>query len=304
MTSNPSSDTPTSETHRDVATPFLIESAETRGVLVHLEHVWQDLIAGRPYPPAVRSALGTLAVFVVALAARLKTPTRVTVQAQGKGAVNLLVVDLSAQRCLRATAQLTDPAIPIADDTSLDALLGPQAQLAVVLDLPETRQSYVSLIPWQGHTLNETLEAFLAQSEQQPARFWSHCSESFAAGLLLSALPARSDTDPDGWNRVQMLALTVRPDEWRLDAATLLSRLFAEENVRVFESIAISGVSHTDLERIKRLLQLLGFQEVQALLQEQGGIHIRDELSGQSFFLTAKDIARMGVFAPESARVQ
>jgi len=274
----------------DGVTPFLLETADIRGAHVRLSATWQWVVRGRRYPAAIRNALGELAAFAALLSARLKNPTRITLQAQGRGLVPLWVVDLSPDRELRAVAQQRDEAIPIADDTPLRTLLGDDAQLAVILELPAMVKPYVSLVPWVGERLAHALEAFLTQSEQQPTRLWLAADEEVVAGLWLQKLLTADGKDPDGWSRVTLLAQTVSRDELlKLESAPLLRRLFAEEEVRLFDPIAIHPFERREPERIERLLRLIGREEVEAMLAEKGFVEIRDELSGHTYRLNRSE---------------
>lgn len=289
----------------DCVTPFLLENSDIRGAHVRLTHVWQRVLAGRRYPVAIRRALGQLAAFAALLAARLKTPTRITLQAQGKGLVPLVVVDLSPERELRAVAQRRDDAIPIADDAELRQLLGEAAQLALILELPATHTPYISIVPWEGETLNDALETFLSQSDQQPTRLWLSADDQTAAGLMIQKMPSSDEKDPDGWHRAALLAQTLSEVELlRLDAAPLLTRLFAEETVRAFPPVPILPFDRIEPERIQRLLRLIGRDEVEAMLDERGVVEIHDELSGHTYRLDRSEaLAAFANDLPSSPRI-
>src|SRR5690606_1182102 len=104
------------------------------------------------------------------------------------------------------------------------------------LDMPGLKEPYRSLVPLDGESIAEVFEHYLTQSEQQPAGLWLACDNGVAAGLFLQKLPGADTRDEDGWNRVSNLAATIKPEELLgLDAETLLTRLFAEEDVRLFK---------------------------------------------------------------------
>lgn len=286
-------------------TPFLIESADVNGGVVCLPALWQQLIAPRTYPPAIVAALGALAAFAALLAARVKTPTRITLQAQGNGPVPLWVVDLSAERELRAMAQRKEPALPLADNAPFAELLG-EGQLALILELPATRIPYTSLVPYQGQTLAAALEAFLAQSDQRDSRLWLAADATAVGGLLLQRLPSALPHDPDGWRRVTLLVDTVQQEELlTCPAPQLLQRLFAEERVRVFEPVAIHAFRRHEPARIAALLRLLGRVEIEQLADESGMIEIHDELSGHTYRLHREEaLAALAADAVSPARLQ
>jgi molecular chaperone Hsp33 len=82
------------------------------------------------------------------------------------------------------------------------------------------------VVPLTGKTLAAIFEHFLEQSEQQPARLWLTATPTAPAASSCRKLPNADVLDPDGWDRIEALAATVRPDELQLPPETLLTRLF------------------------------------------------------------------------------
>ena len=199
---------------------FLFEELDIRGVLVQLDGAWRAMHRGRNYAAPVRDLLGQLAAVGTLIAANLKAPGRLTFQVQGHGPVSLLVVDCDDQMQLRGMAH----ADAIADAVSATELLG-DGRLVMTLQSDAAAQPYQSYVPLVGDGIAEIFEHYLSQSEQQPARLWLTADDGQAAGLFLQTLPNAAERDPDGWNRIQQLAATLRPGELALPAATLLTRL-------------------------------------------------------------------------------
>ena len=187
---------------------FLFEQLDIRGMWVQLDQTWRDMIAGRDYAPATTTLLGEMAAVTALLAASLKQAGRLTFQLRGEGAVKRLVMICNEQMQLRGMAH---EAMAL-ESSALDALLG-EGFLTITLDAPDMRQPYQSQVPLQGDTLAAVFEHYLAQSEQQAARLWLAADAQNAAGLFLQVLPGAAARDEDGWNRVQILADTLKPDE-------------------------------------------------------------------------------------------
>jgi molecular chaperone Hsp33 len=134
---------------------------------------------------------------------------------------------------------------------------------------PETAETpYQSVVPIVGSTLAAIFEHYLEQSEQQPARLWLAATADTACGLFLQKLPGADVRDPDGWNRIEQLAATVRPDELALPPETLLTRLFGEESVRLFEPRQALWHCPRDEEKVRNMLLSLGREEVEAIVDE------------------------------------
>jgi molecular chaperone Hsp33 len=270
-------------THENSVISFVFDDLDIRGALVNLSGVWQDMQHGRDYAPQVQALLGEMVAVAVLIGSSLKTPGRLTFQAQGQGEVSLLVVDCEdrdRQLNLRGMARCADEVTGI----SAPELLG-DGNLLFSLQSAMTDMPYQSYVPLSGASIAEIFEHFLGQSAQNPARLWLFADGLHAAGLLLQTLPARKRENPDedGWNRIQKLAATLRPNELLLPAATLLRRLFAEETLRLFDPYPVTYHCPRDEDKVRGMLSSLGRDEVLSMLAEHGVIIIRDDICNHEY---------------------
>lgn len=269
---------------------FLLEDLDIRGSIVKLDEVWTQLQDRRDYPPEAAELLGEMCAIAALIAGNLKQAGRLTFQIQGHGPIGLLVVDCSETLNIRAMARVDDE---IAGRTGLRELVG-DGRLQLSLDAPSMREPYTSIVPLSGDSIKTTFEHYLTQSEQQPSGFWLACSERTAAALFLQKMPDADLCDADGWARIHMLAQTVKADELLvLDPATLLGRLFAEENVRLFDARPVSHNWPRNEDKVLSMLKGLGEDEVRRMLAEHGEIAIRDDLSNHDYRFDTRDIDRL-----------
>jgi molecular chaperone Hsp33 len=279
---------------------FLFEQLDIRGAWVQLGPAWREMTAGRDYAEPVLELLGQLAAVTTLITANLKQAGRLTFQLRGEGGVSLLVMDCDEQLRLRGMAR-TREGINAAHLSagSLPALLG-EGALTLTLDTADMRQPYQSHVPLQGETLAAVFEHYLAQSEQLPTRLWLAANHEMAAGLFLQALPGSSERDADGWNRVQVLAGTVRAGELLgLGSIKLIERLFPEEDVRVFDPRPVSYHCPRDPLKIESMLRGVGQAECEAILAEHGEIRVHDDICNHEYVLDAAAVA--GLFAIKGA---
>jgi molecular chaperone Hsp33 len=268
---------------------FLFEQLDIRGAWVQLGPAWREMTAGRNYPEPVLELLGQLSVVTTLITANLKQAGRLTFQLRGEGAVSLLVMDCDEQLRLRgmarAPAELTAGSLP--------ELLG-EGALTLTLDTAGMRQPYQSHVPLQGETVAAVFEHYLQQSEQTPTRLWLAANQETAAGLFLQALPGADARDPDGWNRVQLLAGTVRAEELLgLGSISLIERLFPEEDVRVYDPRPVSYHCPRDPEKIETMLRSVGRAECESILAEHGEIRVHDDICNHEYVLDAAAVAAL-----------
>lgn len=268
---------------------FLFESLDIRGGWVQLGTAWQEMAAGRDYAAPARDLLGQMAAVTTLIAANLKQPGRLTFQMRGSGGVSLLVMDCDEQLRLRGMARAAADIVPGA----LPALLG-EGALTLTLETADTRQPYQSHVPIEGASLAAAFEHYLMQSEQLPTRLWLVAGPDAAAGLFLQALPGAAARDADGWNRVQVLADTVRDEELlTLGAIKLIERLFPEEDVRVYDPRPVSYSCPYDPAKIFAMLKSVGQVECESILAEHGEIRVHDDICNHEYVLDAAAVAAL-----------
>ena len=268
---------------------FLLEDLDIRGALVQLGPSWAEMNRRRQYAAPVRDLLGELAAITALIGSNLKTPGRLSFQLQGHGPVSMLVMDCNEQLHLRGMARSELAADAEARVAGVGGLLG-DGQLMLTLQPQTAETPYQSVVPITGNTLAEIFEHYLTQSEQQPARMWLAATADTACGLFLQKLPDADTRDADGWNRIVQLAATVHPEELVLPPEALLTRLFGEEHVRLFEPRQAAWHCPRDEEKVRNMLLTLGRDEVEQMLANAEVIAIEDEICGHEYRFGAEII--------------
>jgi len=267
----------------DYVRPFLFENLDIRGAIVHLHGAWQAMLADRDYPAPVLRLLGEMSAVTTLIASNLKHPGRMTFQLRGEGPIRLLVLDCDQQLRLRGMARSQEAVA----EAPVPVLLG-DGQLGMTLDAPGLRQPYQSLVPLDGDSIAAIFEHYLEHSEQLPARLFLAAAPEAVVGLFLQKLPGADTVDPDGWNRLQILAESARPAEWlATPPVQMLSRLFGEEDLRLYDPRPVAYHCPEDWAKIEQMLRSLGRAECEAIVQDKGEIHIHDEICNLDYRLDA-----------------
>jgi molecular chaperone Hsp33 len=278
----------------DCVRRFLLDDLDIRGAFVRLGPVWQQMLAGRAYPAPVAQLLGEMSATTLLIGCNLKQPGRLTIQLRGSGPVSLLVIDCNEQLRIRGMAKSD----ALVEPGPAPELLG-HGQLLLSLDMPSMREPYQSIVPLTGESIAEIFEHYLKQSEQLPSRFFLAASADGAAGLFLQKLPSADQRDPDGWARIEALATTVKADELlALPAEQLLTRLFHEETVRLYDAQPVIHDCQEDWEKVRAMLRSLGRDEVDAVLREHGEVLIKDDICNREYRFDAPAIEELFRDAP------
>ena len=272
-----------------------------RGNLVHLNQTFQLAMQHQTLPNVLKIALGELMAASALLAATLKMQGALVLQLQSQGALKLLVVecnqDLNLSLSIRATAKW-DEALKNELNNYKFIDLVKYGQFVITLD-PSIGEAYQGIVPIEGSTIAEMLQNYMLRSQQIDTSLWLHCDGESASGMLLQKLPyaankALEEADADAWNRVNILADTVTNDELQnLAPETLLTRLFAEEDVRLFEAKPTQFRCSCSKIKVGNMLRLLGAAEVESMLAELGKIEVNCDFCNKQYVFDAIDAAQI-----------
>jgi molecular chaperone Hsp33 len=300
----------------DTLRRFVFERYPFRGQLVHLGSAWAAMMEHHDYPPQVRDTLGEAVAAAALLSSTLKYDGLLSLQLRGVGPMHLMLVECTDGLAMRAVARFRDPP----DTRDLRELSG-DGTLTVTVESGEADNRYQGIVPLVGASMSDCLRAYFEQSEQLPTRLWLRADGDSASGLLLQRLPVTArpagvtesggggvseEEIEDAWRRVQLVAGTVTAEELaRLDDRELLRRLFAEDDVRMFQSAPVFFRCRCSRERVGNMLRSLGREEVDSVLAEFGQVEVRCEFCSRSYrfdvvdatalFATGVDAHRGGV---------
>ena len=269
----------------DTLQRFLFEDNAVRGELVHLDATYRAIRDSHDYPPPVRALLGETLAASALLSGSIKAHDSLIVQVQASGPVHLVVAQCTSQRSLRGLARWTGAVEP----GGLQTLCG-TGTLAITIDPGRGQERYQGLVALSGESVAQAIETYFEQSEQLPTRLWLACDGERAAGLLVQSLPGQR-ADPDAWNRIQLLAATVRPGELLDSSLDELRRtLFPEEDVRVFDPQRTTYHCTCARETIGTVLASLGRAELEEALEELGELTVTCEFCNRRYVFDRVDV--------------
>jgi len=248
---------------------FLFPETDIRGELVRLDESLETILGSHDYPLAVQGLVGEAVAAVALLAGTLKFNGRLSLQAQGRGPVSLLLAECTHDGQLRALAR-HDGELDTA--ANIGALIGDGTMVITIT--PDQGRQYQGIVPLEGDTLAQCLEGYFQQSEQLPTRLWLASGNGRAAGLMLQRLPdqvASRDGNQHQWEHLEALAGTLKMEELLdLSAETVLRRLFHETPPRLPEPQPLRFGCTCSRERTENALLSLGAGELKTLLDEDG----------------------------------
>jgi molecular chaperone Hsp33 len=198
---------------------------------------------------------------------------------------------------MRATAKWNGE---VSESQNLFELLE-NGQFMITLDPKDGGQAYQGIVPIEGDSISTVLENYMMRSEQIDTNIWLSCDGKSAAGMLIQKLPETMNqethiNDEDIWNRVCHLAGTVTDDELlNLPTETLITRLFHEEDVRLFDPSITQFFCSCTRDSVANMLRMLGNEEINSIIEEQGKIDVNCDFCNSHYAFDKIDAAQLMV---------
>jgi molecular chaperone Hsp33 len=305
----------------DSVQPFQVDALDVRGRVARLGPMLDEVLAHHDYPAPVARLLVEATALTILLGSTLKEVGRFTLQTQTDGAVDMIVVDVSAPNQVRAYARFDAAKLEAVATKDGAALLG-RGHLAMTIEPGNDQNRYQGIVALEGETLAEAAHRYFVQSEQIPTRLKLAVGEEVhpggakatwrAGALLVQFLPqdsrrAVSDFDPgdapeghvtseieedDAWVEAQSLADTVEDHELldpTLSSERLLWRLFNERGVRVFDQQPVTARCTCSRERVASVLKSFPQEERESMVAD-GQIEVTCEFCGRRYPLEPSEI--------------
>ena len=278
----------------DVVIPFLFEKLPVRGALIQLQHSWARMQLGNEYSVPLSHILGQSAAATGLIAQSLKFKGKITLQLNGDGPLSMLV--------MQSTENLEMRGMAIAPDLGENMAYREIVQgchCAITVDAGAMERPYQGIVEMLGDSLSQSLENYFAQSVQVQSHLMLVANPSFCGGILLQQMPEKGNPLDDDWHRLGLLAATLRTEDLTNGiGAMLVGKLFAEDDVRVFQPRPTSFKCGCSRERAEEVLRLLGEEDAISAGEEQGQVEVICEYCGRKRTFDPVDISKL--FADQS----
>lgn len=283
----------------DRIVPFAFEALPVRGALIHLSRSWRRMQRDHNYDDLVRDTLGHAAAATGLIAQSLKFDGSITLQIQGAGALQMLVMQCTNDLKMRGMATIH------ADSSATDfSSLTAGAHCAITVDSGE--RPYQGIVAIDGSSLSESLEHYFERSVQVPSHVALVANKNRVGGLLLQQMPGQP-IDDDDWTRLRFLAATLSARGFEDSAGIeLIGKLFAEDDVRVHKARNVQFRCRCSDRKVEDVLRMIGEDEARAAVAELGQIDVICEYCGEKRAFDSVDVSRIfadnAIYGPDSVQ--
>jgi molecular chaperone Hsp33 len=271
----------------DQITPFVFDALPVRGALIHLSRSWRRMLRGHEYDDVVLETLGHAAAATGLIAQSTKFDGAITLQIQGAGNLHMLVMQCTSDLELRGMASFNEGG---GAETFGDLMQN--AHCAITVDIGD--KPYQGVVEIERSSLADSLQNYFARSVQVPSHVMLVSDATLSGGILLQQMPGQSMLNEDDWNRLGFVVATLRANDFEnTDNMELIGKLFAEDDVRVFESKPVVFRCRCSQQRAEEVLRMLGEDETREAVEEQGIVDVTCEYCGRRRSFDPIDISRL-----------
>lgn len=279
---------------KDLLHRFIFEKAPIRGEFVQLQESFLTILEQHAYPTAIRQLLGEALCVAALLSAVIKFQGRLTVQFRGKGKLKMLLTQCNNLFHLRGLVKWEGE---MTYDELMEAFN--DGVLVIMLDTGGTGR-YQGIVSWRGNSLLESIEGFFKESEQLATKLWLKVDEKNAAGLLLQIIPSKENAEfnlqanlenPEWQHAIDLTEKLAPEDLLQLDAETLLSKLYPEEDIRLFDPVPVMFKCTCNRKRGEDAILLLGQKEAEEELKTKNAIVVTCDFCNKEYVFDKVDVA-------------
>ena len=273
--------------------------------MVRLDEVINTILSKHQYTPVVSGILAESTALAALLSSTIKYDGLFTFQTQSNGPVSMVVVDVSSQGTIRASAKYDEARIERAktlrktedEHEETPHFLG-GGYMAFTVDQGGPDKMYQGVVDIQGKTLAECAMRYFKQSEQidtyirlflqapaTPQNRWQ------AAGILLQKLPSyggKLDADVDinaAWEEAVVFIDSLKDAEVfdaSLSAAYLLHRLFHANGLEVEAGQHYHFGCRCNRDKLQAVLSSMSAADIDAMT-ENGKITAECNFCGEKY---------------------
>jgi len=281
-------------THHDSLQRFIINRAHIRGVLVKLQQSYLTIVSQQHYPERIGHLLGETLATAALLTSTIKFQGTLIMQVQNKGPLEMLVAHCDEQFHIRGVAKWRED-----ENDFNEALQGGTLAISI---LPNQGERYQGIVELETEDLGQAVETYFAQSEQLATLVMLAADERGCAGLLLQRLPNSSADEQDDsyWSDLEAQIRQLYSHELlNLDNEVLISKLFPDEDIMVYEPEPVSFRCTCSEERSAKAIQTLTQADIDELLATSKTIAVTCEFCHHSYHFDAAEVNTIMATKPQ-----
>lgn len=247
------------------------------------------------------AALGRTLTISAMMGAMLKGEDKLTVKLEGDGPTGPIVADANAKG--EARAYITNPHVDfdLNQQGKLDVTraVGKSGHLSVVKDLG-LKEHFTGQVPIISGEVSEDFTYYFVRSEQVPSAVGAGVlvnpdqSVLAAGGFIVQVMPGASDDTIDYLEqRIESIPAISSLIQAGKKPEDILTEIFGEEQVNQLEKLPIVFRCSCSLERIKKVISGLDPEEIDQMIEIDGGAEATCHFCNERYFVTKEELIEL-----------
>ncbi|PXW88441.1 molecular chaperone Hsp33 [Streptohalobacillus salinus] len=247
------------------------------------------------------AALGRMMTISAMMGTMLKGDDKLTVKLEGNGPTGPIVADSNAKGEVRG--YITNPHVDfeLSEQGKLDVrrAVGTEGFLSVVKDLG-LKEHFTGQVPIVSGEVSEDFTYYFARSEQVPSAVGAGVlvnpdhSILAAGGFIIQIMPGATeemiDTIEQNIASIPPISSLIQEG---ISPEEILYRLFGKENVHVLQHMPVRFHCSCSRERIKNAVRGLGDEEIDMMIEEDGGADATCHFCNEHYHLNVEDLKEL-----------
>ena len=296
----------------DTIIPFQFDTLPIRGFICKCDSTLTRINEQHKYPLPISKLLAEASVLTIMMANSVRLQHKLSLQIQGKGGVNLIATDYVVSRSrvaipsIRGYARYKKSAVQ--KNQSFRDLIG-NGYFATHLDQGDGNLPYRSISDIRQSSLTSSAEEFFNNSEQLFTKFWIKIGTKFNShtktglkgfGLMLQRLPEEkkhlksapiherkiSEKNSETNNNENILTsqqwddtmsvlneiIKTEPDFLEQSYPYLLSKIFANYDIRIFDSRPFEFGCSCGPEKVIQAMSIYSSRDLESMTNAEGKV--------------------------------
>ena len=250
--------------------------------------------------PTATVAVGRLATAAALMGSLLKGKQRIGLTVEGNGPLQRIQAETDALGHVRATLKVAHANLPPRDGRfDVAGAIGHAGFLHVIKDL-DLKEPYRGMVQLVSSEIAEDLAYYFTTSEQTPSsvalgvELGQQAEVVAAGGFLLQLMPDADDTVVERLSeRLATLPPTTTMLRQGLSPEAIAERLLESDPYRILGSTELGFTCNCSQRQTLNLLCTLGADELDRLIEEDGGASVTCEYCKEVYTVTADALGEL-----------
>ncbi|MDT8862667.1 Hsp33 family molecular chaperone HslO [Alkalihalobacillus sp. MEB130] len=251
--------------------------------------------------PTASAALGRAMMASTMMATMLKGDSKLTVKIEGKGPIGAIIIDANTQGETRGYVTNPQTHFDLNSQGKLDVAraVGTDGFLSVVKDLG-LKENFTGSVPLVSGELGEDFTYYFASSEQTPSSVGVGVLVNpdntilAAGGFIIQLMPGADDAVIE---EIEKRLSNIPPISKLVEAGMppeeMLQALLGDDNVKILDKLPIQFKCNCSRERVENAIISLGKDEIQAMIEEDGGAETVCHFCNETYKLSQNELKEL-----------